>query len=335
MSYILHLGHQPADIGVDPARISSVSAAFDSTLDNNAVVSPSGLGYTGRLNWAVSHAATSNLWLGFRYTRLTTSDTIGNTGGGDWLVFRNNSAQVVAKVTLDSINNAGLRLRVEAHGDTQVNSAYHDFGASLTSTWFDIQVECNSSEITIRLHAHGALVLSATAANTAGKAPSTSIQASMQVSHDNAYAGQIAVAHIAVLDGVSTIGRRFVRLRPNAQGHYNQWRGSPVALAGGTVLGAISTRQAGQRESFTCTGPALPPASALAALHVTFRGEGSTALGSVAVFSRIGGTDYDTTPVALPVGSIQFRAVTLPQNPATSAPWETDALPEIGFLSVA
>jgi hypothetical protein len=275
------------------------------------------------------------LWLGFRYTRLTTSDTIGNTGGGDWLVFRNNSAQVVAKVTLDSIHNAGLRLRVEAHGDTQVNSAYHDFGSSLSSTWFDIQVECNSSEITIRLHAHGALVLSATAANTAGKAPSTSIQASMQVSHDNAYAGQIAVAHIAVLDGVSTIGRRFVRLRPNAQGHYNQWRGSPVALAGGTVLGAISTRQAGQRESFTCTGPALPPASALAALHVTFRGEGSTALGSVAVFSRIGGTDYDTTPVALPVGSIQFRAVTLPQNPATSAPWETDALPEIGFLSVA
>ena len=105
-------------------------------------------------------------------------------------------------------------------------------------------------------------------------------------------------AHFAVLDGVSTIGRRFVRRTPNAVGSFNEMAGSIEALKDADIATRVSSDTAGQRLSFSLTGPTGPAAvSAIAGVHLKQIAQaGTTGPQATAGFLRIGGVNHDARP---------------------------------------
>lgn len=143
-------------------------------------------------------------------------------------------------------------------------------------------------------------------------------------------------AHIAVLDGVSTIGRRFARRTPDLVATYDAFSGGVDAVKDGDIATRAASDIAGQRMSCSLAGRTGPAgASAIAGVHVKQLAQlGTAGPTGIAGFLRIGGVDYDASPgtpspdMASPVYS------TWDVNLADSAPWTTAALPtEVGIVS--
>jgi hypothetical protein len=99
-----------------------------------------------------------------------------------------------------------------------------DFWGQVTTAYrIDVQVAVGA-EIVVRFHVHGALQGTATAANTGAKGRPVSCEWGNDNLHGSNGAPSVYYAHIAVLDGVSTIGRRFAWQTPDAAGTYAQMR---------------------------------------------------------------------------------------------------------------
>ena len=139
-----------------------------------------------------------------------------------------------------------------------------------------------------------------------------------------------------MLDGVSTIGWRFARRTPDLVATYDAFSGGVDAVKDGDIATRAASDIAGQRMSFSLSGPTGPAgASTIAGVHVKQLVQlGTAGPTGIAGFLRIGGADYDASPstpspdMASPVYS------TWDVNPADSTPWTTAALPtEAGIVS--
>lgn len=98
----------------------------------------------------------------------------------------------------------------------------------------------------------------------------------------------------------------------------------------------MSSNAAGQRLSFSLTGPTGPAAvAAIAGVHVKQVAQaGTVGPQMVAGFLRMGGVNHDAATVAVP--SLAPRGVysTWALNPADSSAWTSVTLPsEVGILS--
>ena len=192
------------------------------------------------------------------------------------------------------------------------------------------------AEITIEFYVDGVLHSSATAANTGGKGrPVRCVWRNLYL-FDHYSTATWYYAHIAVLDGVSTIGRRFVRRTPDLVGTYDAFSGGIDAIRDGDIATRAASDIAGQRLSFSLAGPTGPAAAAnVAGVHLKQLAQlGTAGPTGIAGFLRIGGVDYDATPgtPAADLPSPVYSSWEL--NPVDSSPWTAASLPaEAGIVS--
>jgi hypothetical protein len=131
-----------------------------------------------------------------------------------------------------------------------------------------VDPEGDAIRYTVELFVEGVLQSAATAANTTGKGKPVRIHFANIGLHGQSSLQTWYHAHVAVLDGVSTIGRRFARRTPAAVGAWDQMAGSLAALADGDIATRVASTAAGQRLSFTLAGPTGPAGGAIAGLHI-------------------------------------------------------------------
>lgn len=350
MSYILHLGHQPSDIGVDPLFLvtttdNGTTPAFDSSLDNNAIaytvtdssgILPSSIDVTPSIGWP--EPSSDTIWFQFRWRTGTHQRHDDDANGGARFVD-----------IIDSTGNSLFRIRpydsggieflyysVTAFGDSTVENTTVFEPGSDTVYWIDIKVTVNASNVTGEFYVDGSLLGSATTTNSTssfGKPRSAVINCIGQAN----YTGSPSygyLAHFAVLDNVSTINRRFIRQRPNTAGTDTGFAGSVSALADGLPSTVMSSDTAGQRQSFSITGPTIP-ASAFNAVHIVSKATqpvtGGTSPTQLSGYLKIGGTNYDVTAETVTTNQI---VSTWNVDPSTTNSWDNTNLPtEFGLLS--
>ncbi|EEW24058.1 hypothetical protein [Rhodobacter ferrooxidans] len=330
MSYILHLGHQTSDLSGASGRISTDAAGFDPTLDVNCIK------ISTLPNAAMAFAAawrlpTADLWLGFRYVAPNQSAHLIGVDGM-FLEFYDAAARLVAQIRTRKDDD---KYHAQANGDAAVEGASTFIAAIGQPYWIDVRVSVGAS-ITIQFHVDGVLQSTATAANTAGKGRPVQCIWRNSALHEYYTVAPCYYAHIAVLDGVSTIGRRFVRRRPDLIGAYNQMPGGIEALKDDDPSTRVASDIAGQRLSFSLTGPTGPAGvTSVAGVHLKQIAQaGSAGPAAMAGFLRIAGADHDAAPGTpspdLPTALYASWGV----NPATGLPWTSATLPaEVGIVS--
>lgn len=217
-------------------------------------------------------------------------------------------------------------------GDTTVTGAYVSLAFGLHT--FDIKLDVGA-QIAAEVFLDGALVSSATAENTLGKAgPSLLVL-------DNWDSGNQSTnwSEVIVTDNESTLGWRLAQLNPAAAGFYAEWAGGFAQLADYDRATAASTSVPNAKVSSTLTaygGPSSPtPIRAVVTKAQTKVGGSSPQ--NIQHFLRIGGADY--------FGSIQAAGdeydpssqQVWDQNPATGANWLTTAFAgtQIGLVAKA
>jgi len=177
---------------------------------------------------------------------------------------------------------------------------------------------------------------SATAANTAGKGrPVRCVWRNLHL-FDYFNPATWYYAHVAVLDGVSTIGRRFARRRPDLVGTYDAFSGGIDAIKDGDIATRAASDIAGQRLSFSLAGPSGPAAASnVAAVHVKQLAQlGTAGPTGIAGFLRIGGIDFDAAAGAPSADMPTPLYSSWDLNPADSTPWTAATLPaEVGIVS--
>lgn len=331
MTHILHLGHQPTDISGVSGLLSTVALGFDPTLDVN------GIRISTERSAATPFAINipppaGDMWLGFRYVTPNLDGQSITESAASFLEFfyaaQNRIAQIQPVAATD-------RYHAVARGDTVVqgNSSYVAGAAQVQ--WVDVRVSVGA-QITVDFYVDGFLHSTASAANTAGKGKPVQILFANTGLHGTIVARTWYYAHIAVLDGVSTIGRRFVRRTPASIATFNQMAGAIEALRDEDPSTRIASSAAGQRLSFMLTGPNGPVANtAIAAVHLKQLTQGgTTGPTNTAGFLRIGAANFDAP--AQPAPALAPRPIysTWVQNPSTAALWTSATLPnEVGILS--
>jgi hypothetical protein len=331
MSYILHLGHQPTDISGIAGMLSAVAGGFDANLDINGIRFIGSRTYAAPFSIAFAPPV-GDLWLGFRYVPPNAdSENITESTANFIDIY---DANLVRIAQIQPISTTD-RYHAIARGDTTVqgNSSY--IAANGQPQWIDVCVAVGAN-ITIDFFADGVLQSTATAVNTQGKGKPVQIVFPNYGLHGNNVSRTWYYAHFAVLDGVSTIGRRFVRRTPNAIATFSQMAGSIDALKDEDVSTRVSSNAAGQRLSFSLTGPTGPAAvAAIAGVHLKQVAQaGTVGPQAVAGFLRMGGVNHDAAPVTVP--SLAPRSVysTWAVNPTDSSAWSSVTLPaEVGILS--
>lgn len=331
MSYILHLGHQPTDVSGISGLLNTTAIGFDANLDVNGIrfiasrsyAMPFSLGFV---------APAGDLWLGFRYVPPNGDADLITEANANFIEFFDTNQVRVAQIQPVASTD---RYHAVARGDTSVqgNSSYTPPNGQ--PQWIDVRVAVGAS-ITIDFYVDGVLHSSATAANTQAKGKPVQIVFPNVGLHGTSVSRTWYYAHFAVLDGVSTIGRRFVRRTPNAIATFSQMAGSIDALKDEDVSTRVSSNTAGQRLSFSLTGPMGPAAvAAIAGVHLKQVAQAGT-VGPQAItgFLRMGGVNHDAAPVTVP--SLAPRGVysTWALNPTDSSAWTSVTLPaEVGILS--
>lgn len=331
MSYILHLGHQPTDISGISGYLSTVTAGFDATLDGNA------LRFTGARSayapFKITHAPpVGDLWLGFRYVPPSSDAHNITEAGATFLDFFNASNVLIGRVRPLSSTN---RYHAEAHGDTTEQGSSSYFATSGQPQWIDVRLAVGA-DITIEFFVDGVLQSTATAANAGGKGKPAHVVFGNGGLHGTFSNYAWYYAHISILDGVSTIGRRFVRRVPNTVATYNEMIGSLDALKDGNLASRVASTLAGQRLSFSLSGPTGPAAvSAVAGVHLKQIAQaGTNGPQATAGFVRMGGVNYDAPAVTVPVIAPQQIYSSWAVNPTDASPWSDLTLPtEVGILS--
>jgi len=331
MTYILHLGHQPTDISGISGLLSTVAAGFDDTLDINGIrfnrsrtlAAPFAVGFP---------APSGDLWLGFRYVPPNNdSESITQSNAGFLEFFDADNVRIAQIRPLTSTN----RYHAEAFGDTTVQGSSSYIAANGQPQWVDVRMAVGA-EITIEFFVDGVLHSTATAANTGGKGKPVRVVFANANLHGSFSSRTWYYAHIAVLDGVSTIGRRFVRRSPNAIASFNEMVGSIDALSDGDIATRVASSAAGQRMSFSLTGPTGPASvSAIAGVHLKQIAQaGTDGPDATAGFLRMGGVNHDASPVTVPSLAPHPVYSSWAVSPADASPWNDLTLPtEVGILS--
>ena len=294
MTYILHLGHQPTDISGVAGLLSTVATGFDDTLDVN------GIRFNGSRTLAAPFAVgfpspVGDMWLGFRYVPPNNdSESITQSNAGFLEFFDAENVRIAQVRPLTSTN----RYHAEAHGDTVEQGSSSYFAPNGQAQWVDVRLSVDA-EITIEFFVDGVLQSTATAANTGGKGKPVQVVFTNVGLHGTSQNRTWYYAHVAVLDGVSTIGRRFVRRIPNAIASFNQMTGSIDALSDSDIATRVASTTAGQRMSFSLTGPTGPASvSAIAGVHLKQIAQaGTDGPDATAGFLRMGGVNHDAAPV--------------------------------------
>ena len=331
MTHILHLGHQPTDISGISGLISTAAAAFDATLDVNGIRFIGNRGMSAPFSLYVPEPA-GDLWLGFRYVPPDFDASFIFEAFASFLEFHDANNLVLAQIKPVHTTD---RYHAIAHGDTSVQASSSYTASSGQPVWVDVRVAVGA-DITIDFHVDGVLHSTATAANTTGKGKPRHV-----IFRNTALHGSFAnrtwyYAHVAVLDGVSTIGRRFVRRSPAAIASFNQMVGSVAALADGDIATRVASTAPGQRMSFTLSGPTGPAAvSAIAGVHIKqIVQAGTDGPDATAGFLRIGGVNHDVPPVTVPSLAPKPVWSSWAVNPTDASPWDASTLPtEVGILS--
>jgi hypothetical protein len=330
MSHILHLGHQVTDLAGIADRISADAAGFDADLDVNCIkISTSN---TNPVPFAAEWAEPSgDVWISFRY-RSPSISAHSIASDGIFLEFYDAANEQLGQIRTDRNDE---KYRAMAMGDTTVDGTSSFIAASNQVYWIDAKIAVGA-DITIEFYVDGMLQSSATAGNTGVKGkPVRCVWRNVQLFNSNSLATWY-YAHIAVLDGVSTIGRRFVRRTPDLVATYDAFSGGVGAVKDGDIATRAASDIAGQRMSFSLAGPTGPAgASAIAGVHVKQLAQlGTAGPTGVAGFLRIGGVDHDASPGTPSTDMPSPVYSTWAVNPADSSPWSTAALPaEVGIVS--
>ena len=331
MSYILHLGHQPTDVSGISGLLNTTAIGFDANLDVNGVRFAVSRSYA--MPFSLGFAApASDLWLGFRYVPPNGDADLLTEANASFIEFFDASQVRVAQIQPVASTD---RYHAVARGDTTVqgNSSYTAPNAQ--PQWIDVRVSVGAS-ITIDFYVDGVLHSTATDANTQAKGKPVQIVFPNVGLHGSASARTWYYAHFAVLDGVSTIGRRFVRRTPNAIATFSQRAGSIDALKDEDVGTRVSSNAAGQRLSFSLTGPTGPAAvAAIAGVHVKQVAQaGTDGPQATRGFLRMGGVNHDGPAVTVPTLAPKSVYSTWALNPADNSAWTSVTLPaEVGILS--
>ena len=331
MTYVLHLGHQPTDISGISNLLSTVAAGFDASLDVNAIRFNGSRPF--QVPFSIGHAPPAgDLWLGFRYVPPNADAHVIPDAISNFLEVFDAQTNILAQIRpLQSTN----RYHAIAHGDTSVQGTSSYIAANGQPQWVDVRVAVGS-EITIEFFVDGVLHSAATADNTSGKGKPVRVVFANANLHGSFSNRTWYYAHIAVLDGVSTIGRRFVRRSPNAIASFNQMVGSIDALRDGDIATRIASTAAGQRMSFSLTGPTGPASvSAIAGVHLKQIAQaGTDGPDATAGFLRMGGVNHDAASVTVPSLAPVPVYSSWTINPADANPWSDLTLPnEVGILS--
>ena len=328
---ILHLGHQISDIvGLGDSFISTDAVGFDADLDVNCLKFRGTYNYEAPFSIGFAEPA-GDLWFQCRFVAPDTSDVEFRLDT-DVLTFRDSAGATVAIAR--GVDNTP-DMRSVAVGDTTVAASGGLIKGNASVHWLNVRVSVGAN-ITMDLYDGATLVSSATAANSGGKGKPTSIVFGNADMHNDSYpAANWYYAHLAVLDGRSTIGRRFARRVPSAAGTHNQWGGSLASLADDDIVTRMTSDAAGQRQSATLAGPTGPAGAPIAGVHVKAVAQaGTTGPGSLAGSLRLGGTDHDASAVALSTERPEQAIFSWSQNPDTGAAWTDADLPgEIGLVS--
>ncbi len=112
--------------------------------------------------------------------------------------------------------------------------------------------------------------------------------------------------------------------------------GSIDALKDEDVSTRVSSNAAGQRLSFSLTGPTGPAAvAAIAGVHVKQVAQAGTAGPQAAAgFLRMGGVNHDAPAVTVPILAPKPVYSTWALNPTDSSVWTSVTVPaEVGILS--
>lgn len=331
MTYILHLGHQPTDISGISGLLSTAAAGFDPDLDVNAIR------FSGSRTLAAPFAVgfpapAGDMWLGFRYVPPNgDSESITQSNANFLEVFDADNIKLAQVRPLTSTN----RYHAEAYGDTTVQGSSSYIAANGQPQWVDVRVAVGV-DIIIEFYIDGVLQSAATAANTGARGKPAQVVFSNVSLHGTSSSRTWYYAHIVVLDGVSTIGRRFVRRLPNAVATWNEMTGSIDALRDDNIATRVSSNAAGQRLSFSLTGPTGPAAvSAIACVHIRQIAQaGTDGPQAVAGFLRMGGVEYDAPAVSVPMLTPRPVYSSWALNPVDSSAWSDLTLPaEIGIVS--
>ncbi len=331
MTHILHLGHQPTDVSGIAGMISTAAAGFDPNLDVNGIRFSGSRTLVAPFSIAFP-APEGDLWLGFRYVPPNSDSDSISEAGANFLDVYDASLSRIAQIQPVASTD---RYHAIARGDTSVQGASSYIAPNVQPQWIDVRVSVGAA-ITIDFHVDGVLQSTATAANTGGKGKPVQIVFANTGLHGTSASRTWYYAHLAVLDGVSTIGRRFVRRTPHAIASYSQMAGSIDALKDGDIATRVSSDAAGQRLSFSLTGPTGPAAvSAIAALHLKqIAQSGTDGPEATAGFLRIAGVDHDATPVSVPTLAPKPVYSTWATNPVDDSAWTSATLPsEVGILS--
>jgi hypothetical protein len=331
MSYILHLGHQPNDIAGISGLLSTVAGGFDPTLDVNAIRHSGSSTYSAPFSFSVPEPA-GDLWLGFRYVPPNADANSISRSEASFLEFYTATNVLLAQIKPVTTTN---RYHAIAAGDTSVQGSSAYTAPNGQPQWIDVCVAVGA-QITIEIYVEGVLQSTATAANANGKGKPHHVVFANTALHATSSTRTWYYAHIAALDGVSTIGRRFVRRSPNAIASFNQMVGSIDALRDGDVATRVASTAAGQRMSFSLTGPTGPAAvSAIAGVHLKQIAQaGTVGPDATAGFLRIGGVNHDATPETVPDLAPKPVYSSWAVNPVDASPWDAMTLPnEVGILS--
>ncbi|WP_190305599.1 hypothetical protein [Roseicitreum antarcticum] len=192
------------------------------------------------------------------------------------------------------------------------------------------------ADITLEFYVEGVLQSTATAANTGGEGKPRQVVFANTALHGISANNTWYYAHIAALDGVPTIGRRFVRRVPYTVATFDEMTDSIEALRDGDIATRVASPVAGQRMSFTLTGPSGPAIpSAIAGLHLKQIAQGGSAgPQATAGFLRMGGVNHDAPATAVSLLAPQPVYSSWPLNPVDDSPWTGLSLPtEIGIVS--
>jgi hypothetical protein len=331
MSYILHLGHQPIDIAGISGLLSTTAGGFDATLDVNAIRHVGTSTYSAPFSLSVPEPV-GDLWLGFRYVPPNIDANSITRSEASFLEFYDANNVILAQIKPITTTN---RYHAIAIGDTSVQGSSSYIAPSGQPQWIDVRLSVGA-EIIVELYVEGVLQTAATAANTGGKSKPRQVLFANTALHGFGSTRTWYYAHIAVLDGVSTIGRRFVRRSPNAIASFNQMVGSIDALKDSDIATRVASTAAGQRLSFSLTGPTGPAAiSAIAGVHLKQIAQaGTNGPNATAGFLRIGGVNHDASPLTVPVLAPKAIYSSWALNPADSGAWTSLTLPgEVGIVS--
>jgi hypothetical protein len=331
MSHILHLGHQPTDIAGIAGRLSTDAAGFDPGLDVNAIRHIGFNSHAAPFSFGISEPA-GDLWIGVRYVPPNGDANVINRADANFLEVFDASNVLLAQIKpLTSTS----RYHAVAHGGTSVQGSSSYTAPNGQPQWIDIRIAVGA-QITIEFHVEGVLQSAATATNTTGKGKPRFVVFANTGLHGISTNRTWYYAHVAALDGVSTIGRRFVRRTPNALASFNQMVGSIDALRDGDIATRVASTTAGQRMSFSLAGPTGPASvSAIAGLHLKQIAQaGTEGPGATAGFLRMGGVNHDAPGVTVPTVAPRPVYSSWSANPVDASPWTSLTLPtEVGILS--